>query len=730
MAAYGPREAMPEGVSEVRLGRAVCGTLAEAERREWWLANGRGAYAAGTVAQTLTRRYHGLLVVPLAPPLGRFLVLAKADAVLLDGEREWPLHSNRWAGGAISPAGHVHMESFRLEGRMPVWRFAIGDRVLEQRIWMEPGRDVTYVAFRQVAGDARPRRVRVSLLADARDHHSVTGVGGLDPGVAVEGDLLTASHWSWFDLHVRVVGGRLRADHTWVERFHLPAEAERGLESVDNHLRVGEAELDLAPGRWCGLAVGLGGDLPLLRGADLPAALARFQEREGRLLERATDLAQAPGWVRRLVLAADAFLFARPLDEAPDGESVIAGYPWFGDWGRDTLIALPGLTLATGRRDGARRILTTFAGFVDRGMLPNVFPGRGERPAYNSVDAALWYVEAWRAYLDAGGDLQDLEGVFPVLEDIVRQHVQGTRYHIRMDPRDGLLWAGEEGVQLTWMDAKVGDGVVTPRAGKPVEVNALWHNALVVMAGLAERLGRDGGAYRDLSERAREGFQRFLRPDGLGLYDVLDGPDGLDASLRPNQVLAVSLHHSPLDPAAQAAVVAVCGRELLTSYGLRSLAADAPDYRPYYRGGVHERDGAYHQGPVWAWLLGHYALAEHRVTGDRKLALSRLAPIADHLTDAGLGTVSEIFDAAPPHHPRGAPAQAWSVACILEAWWRLAGGGEAGTDDAKGEGPHRGSAVALKGDLRRGAPAPAGPPSAEVLRSRPDPAEHGLCTGG
>jgi hypothetical protein len=250
--------------------------------------------------------------------------------------------------------------------------------------------------------------------------------------VAVDGDLPTASHWFWFDLHVRAVGGRLRADHTWVERFHLPAEAERGLKSVDNHLRVGEAELDLAPGRWCGLAVGLGGDLPLLRAAGLPAALARFQEREGRLLARARDLVQAPDWVRRLPVR-----------------------------------------LAPGRR-------------------------------------ARWRVRHRR---------------LPLVRRVGPRHP--TRYYIRLDPRDGLLRVGEEGVQLTWMDAKVDGWVVTPRTGKPVEVNALWHNALVVMAGLAERLGRDGGAYRDLAERAREGFQRFLRPDGLGLYDVLDGPDGL-----------------------------------------------------------------------------------------------------------------------------------------------------------------------------------------------------------
>ncbi len=287
------------------------------------------------------------------------------------------------------------------------------------------------------------------------------------------------------------------------------------------------------------------------------------------------------------------------------------------------------------------------------------------------MDAALWYLEAWRAYAEATDDLETLGRVFPVLDDIVRAYRDGTRYGIAMDPADGLIRAGEPGVQLTWMDAKVGDWVVTPRVGKPVEINALWYNALVAMQGLAERLGTDPNPYAQLARRAAAGFQRYLRSDGDGLVDVLDGPGGDDLSVRPNQILAVSLPASPLAAEHQQGIVAVCRRELLTACGLRSLAPAYPDYRGRYLGGVRERDGAYHQGPVWGWLLGHYALAEYRATGDAALALSRLEPIADHLRDAGLGSVSEIFDGDPPHTPRGAPLQAWSVACTLDAWWRL-----------------------------------------------------------
>lgn len=667
-------QAAPEPVvplpSVVRFGREICGTLEQAERREWWLANGRGSYAAGTLAGSLTRRYQGLLTATLAPPLGRSLVFAKADATLIDGDREWPLFANRWTDGSVAPAGQVHIESFQLEGRMPVWRFALGDLLIEQRIWMQRGADWTHVAWCLVRGE-RALRLRVALLVNARDHHAVSEVGRIQPRLSLQGAVLRVDHAHWFDLQIRAQGGSIRVEPVWIQGFDLPLERERGLEDRDNHLQVGHAFLALEPGDWCGVSAGVG-ELPLM---DLRRAMAEHQAGEAQLIERARRanpaFVQAPDWVQQLVLAADSFLFARPLPQAPDGESAIAGYPWFGDWGRDTMIALPGLTLATGRHESARRILETFAPFVEGGMLPNMFPGTGAVPAYNTVDAALWYLEAWRAYVEASGDSAALTRVFPVLESIVRGYRDGTRYAIAMDPVDGLIRGGEPGVQLTWMDAKVGDWVVTPRIGKPVEINALWYNALVAMQGFAAGLGADPGPYARLAERAAAGFRRYVRSDGGGLLDVLDGPDGDDPSVRPNQILAVSLTASPLSREEQTQVVAACARQLLTSYGLRSLAPTDPGYRGRYLGGVRERDGAYHQGTVWGWLLGHFALAEYRVTGNARLARSRLEPMADHLRDAGLGSLSEIFDGDPPHTPRGAPLQGWSVACTLEAWWRL-----------------------------------------------------------
>jgi predicted glycogen debranching enzyme len=656
----------------IRFGRAVCGNLVAAEQREWWIANGRGGYAAGTVAGTLTRRYHGLLIAPVDPPLGRRLVLAKADATLLDGEESYPLFANRWGGGQIAPAGQLGIESFHLDHSVPVWTFCFAGRRIEARIWMEPDANATWLGWflHPVAGDAASLTLRVTLLANNRDHHGRTEEVGFQPTLSATGDTLCVRDGARFTLRLRAMGGEITPQRTWYRNFDLPMEAERGLGASDAHLCVGEATLALRPGTWCGIVASLGSDMadpgPAI---DIAAALERRLTHDRQVLTTAA-LPAVPAWVNRLVLAADAFVIARPLPEVPDGRSVIAGYPWFGDWGRDTMIGLPGLTLATGRHDIALRILQTFSRFVSQGMLPNVFPGAGDTPDYNTADASLWFFEAWRAYVAQTDDIAALRSVFPVLADMVAWHQRGTRYGIAVDQADGLLRAGEAGVQLTWMDAKVGDWVVTPRIGKPVEINALWHNALCSMAEFAAMLN-EADVFSTPAAAARAGFARFIRPDGQGLHDVIDGPDGIDDRIRPNQIFAVSLPHSPLGVDDQRHVVETCRRHLLTSYGLRSLAPGSAEYHPRYEGDVRQRDGGYHQGAVWGWLLGHFALAAHRVTGDADAALALLEPMRDALFDQGLGTIGEIFDGDPPHDPRGAPAQAWSVACTLQAWHSL-----------------------------------------------------------
>src|SRR6516162_6627122 len=657
----------------IRFARAICGDIRQAERREWWIANGLGGYASGTIAGSLTRRYHGLLIAPVASPLGSRLILAKADATLIKGTHTWPLFTNRWKSGDIAPDGHVRIGSFHLDYSVPVWTYETGDLHVEARIWMEPGAHTTYAAWLLRPG-VDPLddglSLRITLLANDRDHHGTTSIGGFEPRIRVDGESLMVTDAQLFRLTIRATGGDIVAKRDWYRDFALPVEAERGLDSIDNHLCVGEVTMPLVPGRWCGIVA----SLEPRPSVDLTVALSRRLDHDRAAVATATAsssaMQQAPDWIARLALAADAFLFARTLPSVPDGQSVIAGYPWFGDWGRDTMISLPGLTLATGRSETARRILETFASFVSQGILPNAFPGAGDRAYYNTADASLWFFEAWRTYFDATADLAALRRAFPVLADMIRWHQKGTRYGIGVDPADGLLKAGAVGVQVTWMDAKVGDWVVTPRIGKPVEINALWYNALRVMGDFARRLA-EPDSFSKPADIVKRSFARFVRPDGEGLFDVIDGPNGDEASIRPNQIFAVSLSHSPLGSDDQARVVRVCRRHLLTEYGLRSLAPGSPGYHPHYGGSVLQRDGGYHQGPVWAWLLGPFSLAVYRVTGDAEAAQAVLVPISDALQDQAVGTIGEIFDGDPPHHPRGAPAQAWSVACTLDAWRRL-----------------------------------------------------------
>ena len=657
----------------IRYTRAICGDLGEAERREWWLANGLGSYAGGTIAGSLTRRYHGLLIAPIGSPLGRRLILAKADASLHAGEQSWPLFTNRWKGGAISPAGHIRIGSFSLDYSIPTWVYELGYHQVEARIWMEPGAHTTYAAWRLLPGCEPPEErlfLKVILLANNRDHHGATSVGGFEPNVWVDGDRLRIVDAGLFTLTIASPGADIQIKHDWYRDFELPIESDRGLNSTDNHLCVGEMTIPLVPERWQGIVASLEPE----PSSDFTAALERRLEHDRAVLSKALGsspaMRQAPGWVSRLALAADAFLFSRPLPSVPDGHSVIAGYPWFGDWGRDTMIGLPGLTLATGRPEIARSILKTFASFVSEGMLPNVYPEAGDHPAYNTADASLWFFEAWRAYLEAVGDIAAIGEVFPLLCDMIKWHQQGTRYGIKVDPADGLLNAGVAGVQLTWMDAKVGDWVVTPRIGKPVEINALWYNALRIMSTFAGLLAMPD-SFSTSAETAKQSFARFVRADGQGLYDVIDGPDGDDARIRPNQIFAVSLPHSALSLEDQRKVVQVCRHQLLTAFGLRSLAPGSAEYHPGYGGGVLERDGGYHQGPVWGWLLGPFCLADCRVSGDAAAAEADLVRISDALVDQAVGTIGEIFEGDPPHRPRGAPVQAWSVGCTLEAWWRL-----------------------------------------------------------
>lgn len=678
----------------IGFGREITGDLEHALRREWLVTNGLGGYAAGTVAGANTRRYHGWLVAALTPPVGRVVLVAKCNEVAyLDGET-YPLTTNEYADGTVHPHGYYHLESFRLEGTIPVFTYALAEALLEKRLWMVHGANTTYVTY-TLQRTARPLTLVITPLVTFRSHHEHVRGNSWMPVVDEEGrksapgpllrvDARPGAPPYWIGANQGEVD--LRGDWHWNFKHRL--ETERGLDDVEDLFAAATLTATLYEGET--LALVLSTELP--QENDWRVAYKAERARQAELL-RLAQLEQEPPWVQQLALAADQFIVSRPSSvvrrppdeaqaeeeseaEAETGLTVIAGYPWFTDWGRDTMISLPGLTLALGRSREAACILRTFAQFVDRGMLPNRFPeppvpGVPPQAAeYNTVDATLWYFWALNAYLQATGDMDLIEELYPTLVDIVEWHKRGTRYNIHMDASDGLLWAGEPGVQLTWMDAKVGDWVVTPRIGKPVEINALWHNALVTLATFGDRLGRRrAGTYQELASQVEQSFrERFWYAEGGYLYDVIDGPGGADAALRPNQLLAVCLPYSPLDGVRAQAVVDVCARHLLTSYGLRSLAPGHPAYQGRYLGDRLRRDAAYHQGTVWAWLLGPFVTAHLKVYSDPDRARSYLAPMAHHLSDAGLGTISEIFDGDPPFTPRGCFAQAWSVAEVLRAW--------------------------------------------------------------
>jgi predicted glycogen debranching enzyme len=661
----------------IHFGREITGNLDAMLHREWLVTNGIGGYAMGSLAGARTRRYHSLLTASLQPPTRRTVMVANMDAwVEIDGRRS-PLVTHEWAAGVVLPDGYRHLESFRLEGAIPVFVWGLGDVRIVQRIWMAYGKNTTYITYTYARGTANVRMV-LKPLCTYRDHHALIRGGyriDVEPCAAPWPDAQAAV------VHVDRLGesarpfrilsssGTLHPDSEWWWSFHLAEEKKRGLDNQEDLFAAGTVVADLQLGNTVAVVFTAEDEDP----APWHDALRAEQQRQQALLEQAQLPAHAPDWIQQLVLAADQFIVSRDIAGQP-GKSILAGYPWFSDWGRDTMIALPGLTLSTGRHEEAAVILQTYAQFVDQGMLPNRFPDAGQAPEYNTVDATLWYFQsAFACYQACGRDHPAIKELYPVLVDILKWHIGGTRFNIRMDPSDGLLYAGEPGLQLTWMDAKIDDWVVTPRLGKPVEINALWVNALRIVAEMADALGypEDAKTYAEMAARAHASFNaRFWYSSGY-LYDVVDGLDGDDPTLRPNQIFAVSLPFPLLEGEQARAVVDICARELIVSHGLRSLAPDETDYIGYYGGDRLQRDGAYHQGTAWSWLIGPFVSAHYRVYGNARTALTYLEPVADHLYDHGLGTISEIFDGDPPHTPNGCIAQSWGVAEVLRAWREL-----------------------------------------------------------
>ncbi len=665
---------MPRTIFEeplVGFGRETCGDLNAGLRREWLVANGIGGYASGTLIGVSSRSYHGLLVGALEPPVGRIvLVGGSVEQATYRGRRFW-ISTNEYADGVLAPDGYRNLAGFNLDGTLPVWTYAVSDALIERRLWMAHGENTTYVTFRLLRGIA-PVDLEITPLVTYRDHHILTSGQGWQMQVESQPHgALDKAFDGATPLRLLTDTGDFKAGGRWYWNFRYRAETERGFNDHGDLYAPGSFTQRLKPGETLTVIYSIENDVDL----DGAATLAAEQARQRALLTQASAKSEDQV-VQQLVLAADQFIVDRKTPginrkTAGSSKTIIAGYHWFADWGRDTMIALPGLTLATGRTEDAAKILRSCVPLLRNGLLPNSFSDReGADPTRNTVDATLWFVNAAHAYWLASGDDEFLLELLPTLVEIVDCHLAGTDYGIRVDSTDGLLRAGEEGVQLTWMDAKVGDWVVTPRIGKPVEINALWYNTLRIITTFLEVRGEpESDRFAKLASRARQSFlTRFVRSDLAHLADVVDGQNGDDWSMRPNQIFALSLPFPLVEGELAKRVLNAVGQHLLTTYGLRTLSPDDRAYVGACQGDRFGRDGAYHQGTVWAWLLGPYTEALWKVTGDARAALSVLLPFVHHLKDAGLGSISEIFDGDPPHQPRGAIAQAWSVAEILRVW--------------------------------------------------------------
>jgi predicted glycogen debranching enzyme len=595
------------------------------------------------------------------------------DVLVIDGKR-YELSANQYAG-AIHPQGHQYLDSFRIDP-FPIFCYRVEEIEIEKSVFLLHGENTVVIRY-ALFGDLEGRRCSLESrpLIAFRDYHSTTHANdSLNRHVEIAPDRATITPYSDLpSLYFAHNADSIDSSGFWFYNFDYERERERGLDFAEDLYSPFVLHFDLAGGRAIDIIA-----------STLDHDVAEASQMEDRELERRKNvLSEAPrddGFVHLLTVAADQFIVSRGQQN-----SVIAGYPWFGDWGRDTMISLPGLTLVTGRFEEARNILRAFAQSIDRGMLPNRFPDAGEQPEYNTVDATLWMFHAVFEYLRYTDDYDFVQReLYAPLADIVEWHERGTRYGIGVDV-DGLLHAGEPGVQLTWMDAKIGDWVVTPRTGKPVEIQALWYNALRVMERLANEFrDRDQAAhYGSLADFARTRFlQVFWNETDGCLYDVLSD-SGPDRSIRPNQIFAVSLPYALLPREQALRVVEVCEWELLTPYGLRTLSPRDPNYRGHYGGDPYSRDSAYHQGTVWPWLLGPFLKAYVKVHGESSDARSRavkfLEPLRAHLWQAGLGQISEVFDGDAPHHPGGCIAQAWSVAEVLRTY----------IEDAKGQAPSR-----------------------------------------
>ncbi len=644
----------------IKFDSEICHNFEEATSREWLETNGIGGFANGTISGANTRRYHGLLTPATRPPLGRITMLSKFEETLTIDGRSYELSSNQYPN-TINPEGYKYLKSFALDP-FPSWLYEVEGIEIEKTLFMVHGSNTTVCQW-SVVGGLRPEFSRVTIdlkpLLSFVDYHSLQHeTPNFNPNYEICDNLIYLKPNSEMPgLYLTYNAQAVERTGHWYRNFEYAIEKERGFDYQEDLFQPCSLKFDLTEA-----ALVLVSTEPQKLSDALSFRMTEIARREALIMQAGAK----DDFTKQLVLAADQFIVKRGA-----GQTVIAGYPWFSDWGRDTMIALNGLTLATNREEIARSILLEFSNHLSQGMLPNRFPDAGEVPEYNTVDATLWYFEAIRAYVEKTKDYDFVrQFLYDKLAETIAWHVKGTRYGIFAD-EDGLLHAGEKGVQLTWMDAKIGEWVVTPRLGKPVEIQALWYNALCIMANFAEHFGdsADQEQYRAMTKMAKKSFgEKFWNAGGDCLFDVIEG-ETEDFSIRPNQIFAVSLPHTMLSIGQAKKIVQKVEEELLAPVGLRSLSATDKDYCPIYTGTPRQRDGGYHQGTVWGWLIGPFVEAYRRVNPNTKRTESRVAEFLQgfetHLGEAGIGQISEIFDAEAPHSPRGCFAQAWSVAEVL-----------------------------------------------------------------
>jgi predicted glycogen debranching enzyme len=640
----------------IKFDSNICTDFAQSSTREWLETNGIGGFASSTVSGANTRRYHGLLTAATKPPLGRITMLSKfEETLIIDGER-FELSANQFPN-VVSPTGYKYLKSFSLNP-FPVWIYDINGVELEKSVFMVHGSNTTVVEFKIKDSNFKVEVELKPLLSFVDYHHLQHETPDFNPHFEVSEQLVLVKPADEMPI-LYFTHNAVTVEKTgfWYRNFEYAIEKERGFDYAEDLFQPFALTFDLSED-----VVVVASTEPQKLSDALSFRMTEIARREALIMQSQvkTDFAKL------LVVAADQFIVSRG-----DGKTVIAGYPWFSDWGRDTMIALNGLTLTTNREEIARQILLEFSKHLSQGMLPNRFPDAGETPEYNTVDATLWYFEAVRAYVDKTNDYDFVRDyLYEKLAETVAWHVKGTRYGIFAD-EDGLLHAGVEGVQLTWMDAKIGDLVITPRIGKPVEIQALWYNALCIMSKFAKHFGdnADKEQYNAMAANAKKSFNKlFWNKAEDCLYDVI-GDDEKDGSVRPNQIFAVSLPNTMLSVGKARKIVEKIENELLTPVGLRSLSPKDSNYCPIYIGSPLQRDSSYHQGTVWAWLIGAFVDAYRKVSPNGKKTEERITQILSgfeaHFAEAGCGQISEIFDADSPNLPRGCPAQAWSVAEVL-----------------------------------------------------------------